>query len=160
MRSFVHGRRGLSTVVTGAIMLTAVAVIGTSLVAWSDSNLRTFETGLGNTASTNTNKINENLQIENVWFYVNKPLPLQKGGVNVTLTNVGTIGLNVTDIKLVDSLASDDFHQNVVIPPGKSYSAIANSLTYLKHQWTSQVPITITVTTARGLIFTTQAVPP
>ena len=66
MRSFAHARRGLSTVVTGAIMLTAVAVIGTSLVAWSNSNLQTFETGLANSASSKTDKINENLQIENI----------------------------------------------------------------------------------------------
>ena|SRR5690348_13288333 len=160
MRSFVQTRRGLSTVVTTAIMLSAVAVLGTALIGWSNSNLKVFETGLSTSSADKTNKINENLQIENVWFYKNKPILGQNGGVNVTLTNGGTVGLTVTDIKIIDSAKSYDFPQNVAILPSKSYSAVGSPFNYLAYVWHSQVPITISVTTARGLIYTTQAAPP
>ncbi len=159
MRRFIQTRRGISTVVTAAILLTAVTVLGTALVAFSNSKLTTFETGLASSSSDKTNKINENLFIENVWFLKNWPTLTQYKGVNATLTNVANEGLTVTDIKLIHSGTTDDFPQNIVLFPGKSISTKL-TIPSTSPQWQSKIPFTISVTTARGLIYTTQAAPP
>src|SRR5437867_5329994 len=90
-------RRALSTVVTTAIMLTAVSVIVTGVVALANTNSRTFETLLVSSSSDKLNKINEMPKIENVFLYtgfgsINK--------INITVSNVGTVGFNVTKITI------------------------------------------------------------
>ena len=158
MKRFARGRRGLSTVVTAGILLSAVAVLGSAVVGWSNMNLSTFETALTSTASSDTNKINEFLIIENVWYCKSicpSIPPTNPPAINITLTNPGKIPLNVTDIRLVNSTKSLDFPiQHVAIFPSKSYSW---QKTY---SWKSQIPINVYVTTARGSIFTTQVPPP
>ncbi len=155
MMRLTQARRGLSTIVMTAIMLTAVVILGTSLVAFSNSKLTTFETGLASSASDKTNKINENLLIENVWFCnlcIISPPPLHTG-VNVTLTNAGHVGLTITQIKINNPNYVYPV-SNTIIFPGKSSSWL------LDYPWQSKVPINIYVTTARGLIYTTQVAPP
>jgi hypothetical protein len=136
-------------------MLTAVAVLGTAVVSWSNGNLKAFETALSTTSASNTNKINEFLTIENVWFCKTTCPVTGSPAVNVTLTNTGNIGLNVTDIKLVNTTKTlDTTLKNISIKQGKSYSW------QIKYQSNSQIPINIYVTTYRGSIFTTQVVHP
>ena len=149
----------MSTVVTAALMLTAVAVLGSTVVSWSNGNLKTFEIALSTASSSNTNKINEFITIENVWFCKTTcpsiPMSTTPPAVNITLTNTGNIGLNVTNIKLVNTTKSLDYPiKNISIKQGKSYSWQEN------YYWKSQVPINIYITTARGSIFTTQVVAP
>ncbi|HEV2193477.1 MAG TPA: hypothetical protein VGR54_07675 [Nitrosopumilaceae archaeon] len=155
MIRLLQTQRGLSTIVTTAIMLTAVAVIGSTLVAWSNSKLTTFETGLASSASDKTNKINENLLIEHVWFCnicILPSIPTSKG-MNVTLTNTGNVGLTITQIKINNP--SHVYPLNLSILPGTSQSYKIQSF------WgSSKAPLNIYVTTARGLIYTTQAAPP
>lgn len=145
-----NNRRALSTVVTSAIMLTAVAVIGSSIVVWSNSNLRAFESTLANTTATNTNKINENLVIENVNF-----CNCQSGAhwVNVTLTNLGNLRLAVSQIKL-NTTNSWVLSPPTNILPGKSFTYNQS------YNWQSQIPINVYVTTTRGSIFSSQVTPP
>jgi hypothetical protein len=160
MRRFTS-RRGLSTVVTSALMLTAVAILGSAVVSWSNENLKTFETSLSTLYSTNTNKINEFVTIENIAFCQNcnggqlpqQPpgQPLQQHAVNITLANSGTIGLNVTQIKINTFIYKIT---NGGLLPNKS------NLWELNYNWQSQIPITISVTTNRVSIFTTQVSAP
>lgn len=92
-----HYKRALSTVVTSAMLLSAVAVMGTMVVGWANIKLNNQEQELSLTFSNNINKLNEDFIVENVWYdYV-------LNNVNVTITNVGIIGLNVTEIKFADS---------------------------------------------------------
>src|SRR5689334_22422639 len=110
MRHFMNTRRGLSTVVTSAIMLTAVAVLGTAIVSWSNGNLKTFETSLTTLSSTNMNKINELMTIENISYcqlchggqlpQIPSGQPLYQHAVNITLTNSGTVGITVSKITI------------------------------------------------------------
>ncbi len=156
MNLFERKHLALSTVVATALMLGAVAVLGSTLVAWSNTNLRAYETSLASSSSDKTNKFNEFLTIENVWFCrLNCPhssLP----GMNITMTNVGNIGLNVTQIKLINSSKINVYSiSNGAIIPGTSYMWYNNN-----YDWKSQVPISIYVTTNRGTIFATQVTPP
>src|SRR5438445_5499364 len=149
----LRARKGISSVITGAMLLSATVMMGTGLVSWSSTNLTSYQASLTNTYSTNVNKLNENLVIENVWF-VNSPQSLR-----VTLTNIGNEGLNVTDIKLKTSSSTQDTPQNAIIMP-KQQTTIQIGSSGSPYLWQSKVPITITATTVRGSIFTTQVMPP
>ena len=142
-------RRGLAGVVTGAILLSAVGVLGSGLVSWTNSNLFTHQQDLELSYSTATNKINEFLIIENVWFGQSP----QKF-VNITMTNVGNVGLNVTKIELTSSAGSTEYQfSNGGILPEKSYSPP------ISYEWSDNELVDITVTTSRGSIYKTQALP-
>jgi archaellum component FlaF (FlaF/FlaG flagellin family) len=141
-----RSRRGISAVV-GAILLAGTTVLGITLVAWASSNVSTTEFMLASSSSSKSNKLSENLSIENVWFKQN-PQP----AVNITLTNVGNIGLNVTQVKINDTRTI--WPTNIAILSGQAYFYQHN------YPWKSGLPINITLTTARGSIFTTQARPP
>jgi archaellum component FlaF (FlaF/FlaG flagellin family) len=146
-------RKGLSSIIAGAILLTATVMMGTGLVTWSNTNLTSYQASLTNSYSSNVNKLNENLVIENVWF-VNSPKSL-----SVALTNVGNEGLNVTDIKLQTSSSIQDTPQKAIIMPKQQITIQIGSVSN-PYIWQSKVPITITATTVRGSIFTTQVMPP
>ena len=144
-------RRGLSTVVTGVIMLSAVAVLGTAVVAWSNSNLFTSQQILNTQLSTNVNKIKESIVIENIWFKTGTPKY-----INITLNNVGTIGLNVTSIKLdnkTDGTIESTTQTNDAVLPGKTKSY------QIQFAWQPSIPVKIFITTARDNIFTTEESP-
>ena len=148
-------RRGLATVVTGAIMLTAVAVMGSGLVSWANTNLFGHERNLESSYSSNVNKINEYLTVENVWFGTDgtKP-PGQQQFVNITMNNPSTIGLNVTQIQLKTS--TTNINQQFTNQPVLPKNSISVQFPYA---YTSKVPINLDITTSRGSIFTTQAIP-
>jgi len=144
-------KRGLSTVVTGVIMLSAVAVLGTAVVAWSNSNLFTNQQILNTQLATNVNKIKESVVIENVWFQTGSPKY-----INITLNNVGTIGLNITSIK-IDNKTDGTIDQTTMVKdpilPHKTKSY------RIQFNWQSNVPIKFFITTARDNIFTTEESP-
>ena len=143
-------RRGLATVVTGAILLSAVAALGSGLVSWTNSNLFTHKQALQSSYSTSINKINEFLIIENVWFGGNSPQKF----VNITMTNVGNVGLNVTEIELTNSAGIIKYQfSNGGILPGKSYSPP------LSYDWVDNQLVDITIITSRDSIYKTQALP-
>ncbi len=152
-------RRGLTTVVTAALMLTAVAVLGSAMVAWSNSNLKTYDLALTTSAANNTNKITENVAIENIVFC---NCGGSKNVINVTLTNTGTIGVNINQIQVNSTIINQYSPSQNSLPanilPQQSYTVAAKLPTNVI--WKSKEPDTITVTTSRGSILTTQAAPP
>ena len=144
-------KRALSTVVTSAILLSAVAVMGTMVVTWANMKLSSQEEALSLTFNNNINKLNEDFIVENVWY------DYTLNNVNVTITNVGIIGLNVTEIKFTDSsgglvtlsitdggtLVQESFNTNV------TYSGL-----------TSGDAFNVVVTSERGNIVQIQVLPP
>ena len=166
---FVRHRRGLSTVVTSAMLLTGVVILGTAMVGWSQSNLNVFQLSLANNSANATNKINENLAIESIGFSKNiRPPGVNSNTViNATLTNIGTLPLKVTQMQINNTAVrtywagigpGDQTFSPTIILPQKSYTIAAIIPNSLK--WSSKSLSTITVMTERGSIFTTQAVAP
>ena len=152
MKILRNKRRALSSVVTTAMMLTAVATIGTGVVVWSNSNLRSFETNLATSASDKTNKINESPIIEDVQL---DPHGGAKDRVNVTVSNVGNTGFQVKQITISDT---GQTKVNTVISgniPIHSSSTFSYS-----YNWQSNLITTIQIQTARGTVVSTQAVHP
>ena len=154
MKPFVNNR-GISTVIGAALMLSAVAVLGSTMVLWSYSTVASRETNLATTSAGITNKINEFLSIENVWFCQTTCPRNVHPAANITMTNIGSVGLNVTQIKLKSQSASlISSFTNGSINVGKSFSWDKG------YVWSHNVPVNVTVTTARGTIFTAQVTPP
>ncbi len=170
-------RRALSSIVTAGIMLSAVAVLGSAVISWSNGNLKVFEIALTNTAVNSTNKINENIVLENIAFCSNCGTANSKNVINVTLTNTGTVSSKITQIQIDNNIITSYYYSKsspysssscppqvgtptclpAIILPKQSYT-IAATLPSPK-TWTSGKVDTITVTTSRGSTFTTQAAP-
>ena len=144
-------RRALATVVTSGILLSAVAVMGSMLVAWSSTTFATEQNKLNIAYSEGVNKLNEYLVIENVWFGNDTSTKF----LNMTISNVGNIGLNVTKITLDDSIdKSESIISNGGIIRSDSFS------TEITYDWKTTDPIEITVMTEKGLIYKTYAMGP
>lgn len=157
--NFVGNRRAISTVVTTVMMLTAVAVMGATLVAWSNGKLIVFESSLANSAANMTNTVNENLFIENIQFCLSNCLGgfPPHSGISVTLTNIGTIPVKINLEQINSTAYSPTSALPVTLMPKQSSTLIVNGL---NPRWQSKDVSTFTFTTSRGSIFTTQAAAP
>ena len=147
-------RRALANAVTSAIILSAVSIMGVMMLAWSNSSLTIQKQEIEEVFSTQTNKINEDIIFDNVWFSTTCP----GNCVNVTLSNVGTIGLNVTEMTFINgtSLAALQIftYTDAGIVPSGTFSTNAT------YSWVSGEDIDIVVFTERGNQFTTQVIAP
>ena len=151
-RIFSKRRRGIATVVSSAILIAAVAIMGIVLVGWANTSLFTKQATLESSFNEKMNKLNEDLLVENIWF---GPIPstCSKCIVNVTLSNVGSIGLNVTKIEITNSTSK--LFLTITdggIEPGGDYS-IEESFNYENNEVTD-----FTIFTERGNIITAQEV--
>jgi archaellum component FlaF (FlaF/FlaG flagellin family) len=89
--------------VSTGILLSAVAIMGSMLTAWSNSIFANEQHELNTVYAESVNKLNEFLVIEHVWFG-NSPSKF----INLTMSNVGNNGLNVTKITLDNSIDRTD----------------------------------------------------
>lgn len=148
MRVF-SSRRALSSIVTSMVLLVATVILGSAVVMWSNGSLSTSKSITNSLYTTNVNKFTEQLVIENTWFG-NTPSKF----INVTLYNVGTAGVTITDIQIKNSTKTIDIPVNMgIILPQKTNS------TKISYVWKNQVPISIIVTTAKGSVITKDVSP-
>ena len=143
-------RRALATVVSTGILLSAVAIMGSMLVSWSNSIFANEQTEINDAYSEGVNKLNEYLVIENVWFG-NNPTKF----INLTASNVGNIGLNITKITLDNSIDKT----NLLVTNGGIVSNDYFS-TVITYNWTTTDPIRVTITTEKGSIYQTYVMGP
>jgi len=140
IRRFNHRRRGLATIVSTAILLSAVGIMGTTTVTWSQANLESREQVLESQYSTVINQIKESLTLEHVWYKTSE----QK--LKLGLKNTGTIGLTVTEIKIEGT--------NRQVTPMTNAGILPDEIFYtdIQYDWLGD-PIDLFVTTDRGSIF-------
>jgi len=91
-------RRALATIVTSAIMMSAVTMMGSAGVVWSQTSLTAQQVEMADTAVNYMNKLNESLVFEYV-YCTSDPC----GQINVILTNVGHVGLDVSKVTISTS---------------------------------------------------------
>jgi len=145
----LSNRRALGSIVTGTIILVATVILGSAVVTWSNGSLSTSKSLTTALYTTNVNALTEKLVVENVWFG-STPSKF----INITMYNVSPTSITFTDIKIKNSTKTID----VPIKNGNILSQKINS-TKIPYFWTSKVPLTITITTARGSIITNNASP-
>jgi hypothetical protein len=146
-------RRALATVVTTGILLSAVAIMGSMLTAWSNSIFATEQHEMNTVYAEGVNKLNEFLVVEHVWFGNETDVPNKF--VNLTMSNVGNVGLNITKIRLDNSVDKTDYFINTgELSRGNDFS------TELNYNWTATEPIQITITTEKGSFYQTSVMGP
>jgi archaellum component FlaF (FlaF/FlaG flagellin family) len=143
-------RRALATVVSTGILLSAVAVMGSMMTAWSNSIFANEQNELNEVYSEGVNKLNEFLVIEHVWFG-NNPNKF----INLTMSNAGNVGLNVTKITLDNSIDKTD----LIITNG---GIVLNDIfsTKITYNWTTTEPIQVSITTEKGSLYQTYVMGP
>ncbi len=146
-------RRALATVVSTGILLSAVAVMGSMMTAWSNSIFANEQNELNEVYSEGVNKLNEFLVIEHVWFGNKTDIPNKF--INLTMSNVGNNGLNVTKITLDNSID----RTNLIITDG---GIVQNDdlSKVIKYNWTSTNPIQISIVTEKGSLYQTYVMGP
>ena len=148
-------RRGIANVVTSAIILTAVSIMGVMMLAWSQTSMLEQKMEIEDVFSTQLNKINEELFFENVWF-ATTPSP---NHLNITMTNIGILGLNVTKIHVTNVTGTNNtsfiyYFTDGGIPKLDSFSVNAT------YAWQSGDELEILVFTGRGNQYNTLVVAP
>ena len=148
-------RRGIANVVTSAIILSAVSIMGVTMLAWSQTSMLEQRMEIEQVFSTQMNKIQEDLIFENIWF-ATTPSP---NHLNVTLTNIGILGLNVTEIHVTNVTGTNNtsfiyYHTDAGVPKSGSFSV---NTTYA---WQSGDELDVLVFTGRGNQYITQVVAP
>ena len=76
------------------MLVSAVAIMGTGLVAWSNSSFSITKQNIANSTDTKINMIRENYVVEDVWFYT-------QGGTdyaNVTVRNTGNVVVKISNV--------------------------------------------------------------
>jgi len=142
-------RRGLATIVTSAIMMSAVCILGSTGVVWSQSTLTSQQIEMTNTVNDYSNKLNESLNFEYVYCSDN---PCQT--IIVIITNTGKIGLDLTEISISDKNSSfNKIHtvSNGKIMPNNSIVIPINDSSFSSHS-----VLDVKSTTLRGNIIQTQ----
>ncbi len=154
----VSYRRGLATVVTTGILLAATSILGVSMLTWSQSELSVHQLEIEEVFNTQMNKINENILIENIWF----ALPagdMDYNHLNVTFSNIGILGLNVTSIKITNVTAGN----TTSIDYPFADIGLVKSATFSKnvtYAWDPDDELDVLIITNRGNQFITQVVAP
>jgi len=142
-------------VVTSAIILSAVSIMGVSMLAWSSSSMLEQRMEIDQVFNTQMNKIQEDLIFENIWF-ATTPSP---NHLNVTLANIGILGFNVTEIHVTNVTGTNNtsftyYLTDAGVPKSSSFSV---NTTYA---WQSGDELDVLVLTGRGNQFITQVVAP
>jgi len=142
-------RRCLATIVTSAIMMSAVCMLGTAGVVWSQTSLTAQQVEMTDTVNNYSNKLNESLVFEYVYCY-DEPCET----IIVVMTNVGQIGLKVSEISISDKTTGFNKIQSISsggIMPQSSIAIPINDPLFSSHS-----VLDVMTTTSRGNIIQTQ----
>ena len=141
-------RRGLAAAVTGALLLSATAVLGISSISWGNASLNSKQAELVDTVNNYVNKINESIFFENINCNTTSC-----DVIKVALTNIGDVGLNVAEITISDAVTGfkhvESYQNLAIMPDGMQLISITDPNIPLN------AALELTLTTSRGNIFST-----
>jgi len=142
-------RRALATVITSAIMMSAVAILGSTGVVWSQTSLNSQQVEMTNSVNNYLNKVNESMVFEQVYC---TDTPCET--VIVVLTNIGDIGVDVSKISISDKTSGfKKIHpvSSGIIMPDNSIAVSINEPSF-----SSYSILDVMIETSRGNIIQTQ----
>jgi len=142
-------RRGLATVITSAIMMSAVVILGSAGVVWSQTSLNSQQVEMSNSVDGYINKLSESMVYEYV-YCSDEPC----GTIIVVLTNVGDIGLDVTKISISDKISG--FAKIHPVSSGSIMPDNSIVVSITDPSFSSYSVLDVMVETARGNIIQTQ----
>ncbi len=142
-------RRGLATVVTSAIMMSAVVILGSAGVVWSQTSLNSQQVEMSNSVDGYINKLSESMVYEYV-YCSDEPCET----IIVVLTNVGEIGLDVTKISISDKISG--FAKIHPVSSGSIMPDNSIVVSITDPSFSSYSVFDVMVETARGNIIQTQ----
>ena len=125
--------------------------MGIMVVGWANTNLTKHQIELESTLSDTYNKLNEKMFIEHIWFGNTGP------SINFTMNNIGTVGLNVTTIKITNITSSQTYsfaYTNAGIVSGDTLSLNET------FGWIADTPYEVLITTNRDSQFKTEVLSP
>jgi len=149
-RSRIGTQRALSDLPSAAILMFAVALLGIFLLTWSNQTMSLGAMKLTDTFDGSINRLSEEVIIEHIWFGTDTS---STKFVNVTLSNVGTVGITLTEIEFVNSTDTHTITMSQDVFPDKTYSIVE------EYVWTSGTATDVTITTARENAIKTQVSP-
>jgi hypothetical protein len=153
-----HYRRGLATIVTSGILLAAVSIMGVMMLGWSQTSISEQKQEMNDVFDTQMNKIREDLFYENIWFATPAGI-MTENHLNVTLANIGILGLNVTSIQVTNVTGTNNTSFTYAYTDGGI--AKSNSLSFnTTYSWQSLDELDVIVFTNRGNQFISQVVAP
>jgi len=151
-------RRGLASIVTSGIILSAVSIMGVMMLGWSQTSISEQKREMNDVFNTQMNKINEDLIYENIWFATPSGL-MTKNHLNVTVSNIGRLGLNVTSIQVTNVTGTNNtgFTYHYTNGGITTSASLSFNATY---PWQSTDELDLVLFTARGNQFVSQVVAP
>jgi hypothetical protein len=108
---FKKNRKAVSPAISSVIMSAAIITVGLFVLSWANNSFNTQREQSSQVFQTQNQLISENFVIEDVWFYQN--------GVNVTVRNIGTINMTVTNLKF-NGTNHLNTQQNIAIKEAKT----------------------------------------
>lgn len=130
-------KSGYTSAVSSAIMISAVAVIGSVLLVWASTSFSTQQQSIDNYYEKRSNTVKEAVVIEDVWFQSASPNYL-----NITLRNIGPIAISIKSVT-VDGNSYTWTGQGII-------GLKENSTVKVNFAWTAGQVYDIVVTTERG----------
>ena len=76
------------------MLLSAVGIIGSTLVVWSNSSFTITKQKIANSTDSKINMIRESFVVEDVWFYTQSGTDYG----NVTVRNTGNVAIKISNI--------------------------------------------------------------
>ena len=131
------GRKGIGTVVTSIMLVSAVSMLGAALVSWSSSNFALQQAGVAEEIDDRVNQLSEGFIIEDVWFYSDTGIKY----ATVTVRNTGNVAVTISNIYLNKTQVWSDSH---VIPRSET-----GAITF-EADWSDGSPQNIWIRTERG----------
>lgn len=87
-------RRGIGTVVTSIMLVSAVSMLGAALVSWSSSSFALQRVGVSEEIDDRVNQLSEGFIVEDVWFYSDSGTKY----ATVTVRNTGDVALKISNV--------------------------------------------------------------
>ncbi|MBS3922208.1 MAG: hypothetical protein KGZ37_03560 [Nitrosarchaeum sp.] len=142
-------RRGLATIITSAIMMSAVCMMGSAGVVWSQSSLATQQADMTNTASNYMNKLKESMVFEYV-YCTSDPC----NQMNVVITNIGDVGLDIDEITVSEKMSG--FNKIQLVNNGQIMPNDSLKIAIDDASFSSYGVLDVMAKTSRGSIIQTQ----
>ena len=128
------------------------------MLGWSQTSINEQKQEMNDVFDTQMNKIREDLIFENIWF-ATPAGNMINNHLNVTIANIGILGLNVTSIQVTNTTANNNTSFTYTYTDAGVVTSESLSLN-ATYSWLSGDELDVILFTNRGNQFVSQVVAP